>query len=282
MKRAIIILLLVFIGCQSGKSTKASNKQNIEFSKVPASFELVNNRILLNNGVHFYLDIGAPNIIFNSKPKNFKGTDSIYIGSLINVHKTYGKKIIMEELKNSFFTLKKGVFKTLNNESKGSEIKGSIGPELFQNKTICIDFDRNEIKIMPKKFDSSEYNQAEVIDFDGYYFKIKLKINDIVIVAKLDTGNPYDLILKNNDYQKIKNKESLSYFNSTDKTEKLFHSENNIEIGPKSSNRVLIKSSPSIKRNLIGVGFMKNYNWCLDYKNGKVYYKKLKETTYTL
>lgn len=43
------------------------------------------------------------------------------------------------------------------------------------------------------------------------------------------------------------------------------------------SDSILIKSTGKIKRNLLGVGFMKNYNWILDYKKGNVYAKKISE-----
>ncbi|MET0759202.1 MAG: hypothetical protein ABWZ56_02195, partial [Flavobacterium sp.] len=84
-------------------------------------------------------------------------------------------------------------------------------------------------------------------------------------------------ILKKDDYKKIKSQEYLSFFGTKEKTDTLYNSKINIEIGNNSENKIIAKSNRYIKRNLIGVGFMKNYNWVIDFKKGKVYYKKIKE-----
>lgn len=279
MKSIVILLVFVLTSCQFVRLSKAVDRQNIEISSTPTSFELKNNRILLNNGIGFCIDIGAPNVIFSSKDKRFNIIDSITIGSLtdVNGRNIENKNFIIEEIKNPFFIVKKGVFKSLDRDLKCSDMNGLIGCELFQNKIIGLDFQKNEIKNLSFDFDFSDYKQAEIADFDGYYFIIKLKINNQIILAKLDTGNPYDLILKKDDYQKVKSQEYLSFFGSREKIDTLYNSINSIEIGNSSSNEILIKSNKYIKRNLIGVGFMKNYNWIIDFKKGKVYYKKIKE-----
>jgi len=44
---------------------------------------------------------------------------------------------------------------------------------------------------------------------------------------------------------------------------------------------VTVLSNNLIKRNLLGVDFMKNYNWILDFKEGKIFFKPIEKKSDT-
>ncbi|MDO6596364.1 hypothetical protein Q4512_05520 [Oceanihabitans sp. 2_MG-2023] len=276
----IIGIICLFCSCSFIKLNKLVNNQDIKFSNQLIPFEISNNRISLKDSVNFFLDIGAPNIIYSEKLKSLNIKDSIKIGELVNSNgkRIENKSIVIELIKNNFFEVNNAVFRVLPNNTICNDNLGLIGCELFYNEVIGLDFKNNIIQKLPVSFikNNKDYKELKVLDFDGYYFIISLSVNGQYLNVKLDTGNPYSLLLTKEDFNKIKTETYSSYFMNRGKLDTVFNSR-----FKSMENDFIVKSNNYIKRNLMGVQFLKNYNWVLDYTEGKVYYKKNKNNKIT-
>lgn len=277
-----ICSLFIVSGCSFVKLNKLVENQKITLKDDKVSFDVVGNRILLRDDVNFYLDLGAPNLLYPDKIGNLKVTDSIKIGELeaANGTKIENKSYVFERIENKMFRVDQAVFRVMSKDVNCDNQRGLIGCELFTDQILKIDFDKNYVaKIDKDKIQQaiSGFTKAKTVDFDGYYFQIEIVVDGKALVAKLDTGNKYDLLLKKDDYDKIRNGQFYSYFKTKGVTDTLYNSKNSASIGQESNNPLVIKSNKYIKRNLLGTGYMKNYNWIIDFVNGAVYYQKIKD-----
>ena len=276
MKKLLFLLVsLLLCSCSLVKLSKLINNQKISLKNDSVNFNLENNRVLLQDDVNFMLDIGAANVLFTNKLKHFKIKDSLSIGSLETPtgQRLENKALVLDSISNRFFNIKEAVFRKMDKNYCFSSY-GFLGPETFENQIIAINFEKN--KIYKTNSDTRTllgYEKLKVSDFDGYFFYIEVWINNVKTSVKLDTGNPFDLVLSNKDFSKIQKEIFFSYQKDL-KTTSNFYA--NIKMNDFSDN-IIIRSTEKIKRNLLGVGFMKNYNWILDYKNGNVYAKKISQ-----
>lgn len=276
MKKILIIpIVLLLCGCNLIKLSKIVKNQKITLKNDSVNFTVENNRVLLRDDVNFMLDIGAANVLFTNQLKHFKIKDSLSIGSLETPtgQLLENKALVLDSVSNRLFTIKQAAFREMDKHYCFSSY-GFLGPETFENQTIAINFEKNKIyKTNTDATTLSGYEKLKVSDFDGYFFYIEVWINNVKTSVKLDTGNPFDLVLSYKDFSKIQKNKFYSYSKGSDSTANSFA---NIKMNNYSDD-ILIKSTQKVKRNLLGVGFMKNYNWVLDYKNGIVYAKKISQ-----
>ena len=274
MKKIIYIPILILLGnCSFFKLGSLQNNQKITLKNDSINFNVENNRVLLQNDVNFILDIGAANVLFTNKVNHFKIKDSLCIGSLETPtgEKLENRVVVLDSISNQLFTINDAVFRKMDKKYCFTSY-GLLGPETFENQIIALNFEKNKIYKTNIGADQLKgYEMLQVSDFDGYFFNIDVFINNVKTSVKLDTGNPYDLVLSYKDFSKIQNQKFFSYHKGSDSTSNTLAS---LQMNNYSDN-ILIKSAPKIKRNLLGVGFMKNYNWILDYKDGNVYAKKI-------
>jgi len=275
----LIIIVLYFSNCSIVELSKASNNQHIILKTNKIPFELKENRILVGNDVNFMLDIGAPNVIYKSKINNFPVSDSIVMGSLIknNGQSIKNKIVIIDTLENSFFKGEKILFRLIDNMNNCHNANGILGSELLENSILELNFEKNYImKIDSLSTDhKNSYQELEVDDFDGFYFYIKIKANNKFFSVKLDTGSPYDILLKKKDYNKFAKNESSEnyYFNTKSNLDSLLVSHHQIYINNIPETHLVLTNN-YIKRNILGIEYMKNFNWILDYNSGKIFIKQ--------
>jgi|GEM_PF-1874595 len=278
----ILIFLFVCCGCSYIKVSRLVGKQKISFTGAKANFINIDNRILVRDGVDFYLDTGAPNVIFNHQSNKFDITDSINLGSLekSNGREIENKSIVIEKVQNGFFTIEEAVFRLIEKENDCLGMNGIIGCELFQDKILLIDFQNSTIQAI-ENYQSEGYQEMNVTDFDGYYFFVEIPVNNHTITAKVDTGNPYGLLLKKQDFEKVQQEKSYAYFKRDNKVDTVYMSRMQMNLASSIQDSVTVLSNNLIKRNLIGVDFMKNYNWILDFKEGKIFFKPTEKKSST-
>ncbi len=281
-KILILSFVLALSGCNIINMGKAINNQQITLKNNRVSFDMDENRVIIYDNVNFILDIGAPNILFNTRVNNFAVIDSIFIGKM---HKSNGKSIknkmvILDSINTVLFEGKKMVFRVINKDRNCYNINGLLGSELFENSIAELNFENNYIQ----KLDSlnskqkKTYKELIVSDFDGYYFFIELKIDDKIFKLKLDTGSPYDILMKKKDFELIKKNAEIQYyfFKTEQDLDTLFVSNHKITLEDKKENHKII-SNNFLKRNLLGIDFMKNYNWILNFKTGQVFVKQIND-----
>ena len=284
MKYKYLIPVLLFFcnSCSFIKVNRLVEKQQISFTGAKANFKNVDNRLVIQDGVDFYLDTGAPNVLFADKSNEFDITDSIKLGPLekSNGQKIENKSIVIKKIQNGFFTIEEAVFRLIEKENDCLGMNGIIGCELFQDKILLIDFQDNTIQAM-ENYRSEGYQEMKIKDFDGYYFFVEVPVNNHTIVAKIDTGNPYGLLLKRQDFEKIQQEKSYAYFKRDNMVDTVYMSRMQMNFTSSIRDSVTVLSNNLIKRNLLGVDFMKNYNWILDFKEGKIFFKPIEKKSDT-
>ena len=279
MKNLYFILLICLSGCSIIKSSKLIEKQQIVLKDNLVSFTIKNNRLLVPDTHNYYIDTGAPNIVFSTSSPNLKIIDSLTVGKMTNSNGKVleNKMYVAQNIETNLFSVNNFVYRNLDREVDCNYAFGLIGPEIFEDKIIMLNFQKIiicQIKDL-KTNDLENYTKAKIKDYDGYYFILEITIDGQLFEAKFDTGCPYDLILKTEDFNKIKKNNYTSFFKSGDNIENLNISKNEIGFNETDKDSYFIKSHRFIKRNLLGVGFIKNYNWIVDYKKGNIYFKKI-------
>jgi predicted aspartyl protease len=274
---------LLFNACTIVKIAKLSSNQEINLiSNKKIYFPIEeNNRIVLNEDINMMLDTGAPNCFFDKSKKQFVFSDSLIVGSLKN---SFGKeldnKLYVCDWNNALFNSKNLVLRSLPYSFEcNTGINGLIGSETFIDKILSINFENRYIEVLDDfKNEDSLYSSVEVSKFDGYFFDVNINILGVKYPFRFDTGNNYDAILTDENASKININYSSTENNTNiglDKT--ISFIKEKVQIANFNDNAIFLISK-SLKRNLLGVGFMKNYNWILDYKKGKIYAKKNNST----
>jgi len=178
MKYKYLIPVLLFFcnSCSFIKVNRLVEKQQISFTGAKANFKNVDNRLVIQDGVDFYLDTGAPNVLFADKSNEFDITDSIKLGPLekSNGQKIENKSIVIKKIQNGFFTIEEAVFRLIEKENDCLGMNGIIGCELFQDKILLIDFQDNTIQAM-ENYRSEGYQEMKIKDFDGYYSLLRYR-----------------------------------------------------------------------------------------------------------
>lgn len=164
--------------------------------------------------------------------------------------------------------------------------RGLIGTDVFWNlgvnQRVLLDFDDNFIAIknrenVERKLSADGYQRVKA-DFKNYTISLRLKIGAEEYMALFDTGFNGFFVLPNAvpSYQK-----SFSligaYFstaNSKLKGQTDFYENIAFEMGDMEINGTLIVSNNAVNDNIVGMGFIKNFNWIIDYENQILYAKK--------
>ena len=271
MNRNIFFYTLITFGllmssCKISKIIKFSNNQDIRtISNSKIYFINENNRVILGDDINMLLDTGAPNCFFNKSKNNFYFSDSLKIGSLKDAFgKEIGNKLYICDWNNKLFNSKNLILRSVPFSFDCiKKVNGLIGGETFVDKILSLNFENNYIEILDKfEVEKSQYSDIEVSNFDGYFFDIYMTISKKKYSFRIDTGNNYDAILTKASADKIDPHYSSSFFKKEVQVSNF-------------KDEAIFMVSKNIKNNLLGVNFLKNYNWILDYKKGKVYLKKI-------
>ena len=305
MKKFVCIIFLVIISCKSFKDY--SSQEVILKENKYQSFTLDNNEMIIDLTINdkkgkFLLDFGAMTSVI---------TDSIYLNSLILNQDNYSSsrkitgasgieinsnKYISDSINSSIINGKKYIFKHLviKNPNNISQIScneidqkkvGIIGFDVFKNaaQPILLDFEKNVIKVLNQNYSIEGYllMNAKIPTFVGSKLTIPFLVEGENIDFLFDTGNNGSFFIKE-DQNKIPSSKIKQVFETYMGTvgnisiEKITNydnvnikHENIIDISTK------LSSFPKLINNTVGIAFIKNYNWILDFKNGNVYCKKI-------
>ncbi|MES2747229.1 MAG: hypothetical protein V4648_02555 [Bacteroidota bacterium] len=298
MKTRFFFFFLIFIlvGCKTLKQsadeivTDKKGCEPIEFvNGIPHIETIIDgkpNKLIFDTGSNISIIMDST-IISSFENKDF--------GSLGSVKGADGKKT-----KNRTFTtnIKTNLFESENmvmiyvNQPKAkcnnNPMKGLIGLFNILSSTYSIHMNFGESSLC--NLDENEKN--EMITKNGFEeLKCEYK-NSIIYVFleienkeykfKLDTGFtenivvPYSKEIKfeNRNYSKFEGSFFKSLSSETKGNESIY-ADMPIKIG----NQVVysnLNSSSSIKSQNIGIGFIKGFDWIIDYKNKKLFYKKNK------
>lgn len=291
MEKKILFLLIAVavIGCKSYSDfTKIEKKYTINSSDKFFDGRIINGAINGKN-VSLLFDTGATKSVLFSY--DLLGRESFNENSRGNVFvkgpsgKQLLQKIITDSLCfNSFRSLYQPILvidaPNKNSCDVASNHDGLLGLDAFSDSNDClfIDNQKSELKLITGVKD--DYQEVESV-FSGKLIYLKCEINNRKELFLFDTGADFSvLIAKESDLSKsVESVETLvSTINENkipQKSKTIFYKLNKISIGGIKFEDCIVANVSTIHRNIIGFNFIKNYNWIIDFKNEKLYAKKL-------
>lgn len=276
--------------------------QNTFKNYIPSEYSFnVNNTDSLRNGSHLNVsidglrklllfDTGAPKSVLFAKANE---SDDTFAN--ISTKSAVGEKAVMkvvrsEEFSSSIVKTKYKTFYTVadqyeNYSCSEKRIDGILGIDFYfdSKKPVFLDYKSNTIKLLDNysKKDYPDYFEADV-KFKGLLFKhifVEILVNGKKERFLFDTGaTDGSLYMKTQD-EKIYSEstfESLVFTASgVRSTEMKSIRENSIMIGKFTDVKTDILYLKELPNNLMGLSFIKNFNWIIDRKAGKMYFKPI-------
>jgi predicted aspartyl protease len=303
MKKIMILLSFIsFFNCKSLSNYINQEIKTTQNNAVP--FILKGNQMVLpikinNKRYNFIFDTGSTTSIITDKSIISKQLGN---GKLVKLPDNTKIKV-KEEIFNvdlKILKSKNKVFNTYPVKKRNCDVSnnsGIIGVDFFslvsQEKIIELNFNNSTISLINKKEDiKSKFFNYQEIESDFTMLKnpsIFLSMNGVSKPIKflLDTGFDYSIHLNSKLANKIE-KDSISAFsgisgaltlkqeiNKKNKISMKFYTTilkfNDLKI------RTLAGTSSNIKFNIVGMEFIKKFNWIIDFKNKKIYVQKNKD-----
>jgi hypothetical protein len=298
MKNKIFLLLVIFT-LQSCTTIKQFSNQKIEIKEACKVTEMNSKMIYFDASIDgskkiFLFDTGATTSVLTDS-SGVITLESKKFGNFGSVKGADGKysdlKTFTAKFSSELFESQNKVFAYLAKPQTSCELKenfvGIIGMDLFfKNKSsLSLDFSNNKIC----NLNSSQQN--ELIKNDFVLIKSECKRGQIFIFLtiknkdyrfKLDTGFVGTLTIPFTEDLDFSEFISVTYLGKMFRTasaftsgEESFYENVPVLFGSEKINSKLLVSK-SIKAQNVGMGFIKAYDWIIDYNQNKVYVKKNK------
>jgi len=298
----ILIYIFAFTTFTSCNSLKIINNQKITSKSDTLNFELKNNIMILSveladSTYDFFFDTGATPFVLHDTTiiKNYYRTEKYNFGIAMMAGSTKAFDKILLDLNTEMFSATNQLVPVIipekNQCSDNLSYKGIIGAKYFNTeplKIVKFDFDSKKVILI----NETEINEnlktgfAEIKSeffFMGYFVKIFLTITGVEEPFLFDTGNSVVSLLLNAD-SKIKLDAGIEYTGAilkgadhilNDKNRNTFYENIPVNISGQQIYSVVMSSDfYQLKDNNVGLSFISQFNWIVDYKNEKVYFKK--------
>jgi hypothetical protein len=300
------ILLLSLIALTSCKTLSILSKQDVNTNESSEKIELNKNRILINCKIEdkpqtFEVDLGATtSVIFDTlvipnyykrekgtfgsvKSADSKATKSSFVALKVNNNLVSGSKKAFLVL--PIYNQSMSQYDCIPSDSKNDKI-GLYGYDFFGDDDYVTVMDFDKLAISNYKNErlneliQGGYHEIKS-EFDDRWLSVFVTINSVEYKFKIDTGYngsfciPFkkDLNFLNEAHQSIEGNLYHTLTGTTkNKTDYFF---NDKELVFNNSNyKTVLTISQSIKAQNVGIGFIKGFNWIIDFKNKKLYVKK--------
>jgi len=303
MRKLLLLYVILFAySCSNTiKLVDALDNEKIVFSKnkqekfsIDGHGFLVVDAKVNDKKFNFIVDTGAGMFLFFDKSyiDTFNKNEKNYfpfpkIASIKTPDKKGFNKIkafIIDSLKTNIFNAKNKVAMIMNNKfiknycQLNEEVVGIIGNDIFYSADNPIFFNFNDslIGLANKELYKSGFKIIESKFMTGNKIKLKLFINNNEYWFVFDTGYSGTLHLRNAEFknQKFTIKEINIFVDGKPKINKINIYDNvNIKLSDTINLKGQIESSDKIKFNLLGIKFIKSFDWIIDYKNKEVFFR---------
>lgn len=237
----------------------------------------------------FLFDTGASGTIVldTTLIKNFSKKERIKLfdvkdpnGQVATFYTPANVETEMYNFNNNLVTVLKGIRNPCTNSYF---YRGVIGSAFFKKNSAqnyLFDFDNLILKSSEERFNEKGYSEIKSKFFDNH-IAIYISINGYEEPFLFDTGNlAYPLIIGSNS--KIKPSNYIEYLGSEGivasgklESNSKYSNDNEVSIGDFKMNIPISFLSAKMKKyNNMGLDFIKQFNWIVDYKNNKVYFKR--------
>lgn len=293
MKYYTLLACLLLLNC---KLIRLTSKENLQIKTTQMKFDLTD-RMNVNVKVDetqsvFMFDTGASNnIVFDTTLiKDFATKERLTFlspkdpnGKLISFYTPSNIETEMFLFENNLVTVIPFAFGNNKCYDYSNLLKGIIGSSFIKknvNKYYQLDFDKLVITNSNQINIDNTFKEVKSIFFNNH-FAIFLKINGFEESFIFDTGNvAFPLTIGVNS--KIKPANYIEYEGSEAtvvsgqlKANTKYSNDNNILISDYNFNSSICFLDTEMKKhNNLGLEFIKNFNWIIDYENKKVYFKR--------
>ncbi|MBQ7985312.1 MAG: hypothetical protein IJ250_06730 [Bacteroidales bacterium] len=303
----LIIATIVFSSCnrqlasaykhRTGADTYVQNTQpNITIHNCSMPFDISSGYILISSVVNgtndtLIFDTGFNGEVLQRKDKQFLNKDSCRV-IYVNAHyksrqRQYIKPILNSYLTNQLMTISDFTVNEYYLEQTCSDLTYSLlGNKPLKNRILTLDFDNQKIGL---------YDTDSLVDYGGYtkayavldsltgFFFVYITVDGEKKLMLFDTGAP-DNAFTIKEYRYCKDDRVLygklfDDLNQSKVKDKLIIGKRNLSIDEANHNITRVSYS-EIRRNVLGLAFISQYNWILDYKNARVYYRKAVNSRY--
>jgi len=299
----ILIYIFAFSTLTSCSFIKMANNQIFTSKSDTLNFELINKMMfisaeLADSTYNFVFDTGSRASVIQDTTiiKNYYSIEKSNYGTvkMAGSTKTSIERILinlnteMYSATNQFVVV---IIPKKNQCPDSFNYKGIIGSQFFNTdplKIVKFDFDHKKI-ILIKEIDINENlktgfteTKSEFFNF-GAHVKIFLTINGVEEPFHFDTGNSKVGLLLHTE-SKIKLDNGIEYsgaiFKGADHivnnlNRNIFYENIPINMcGQQIYSAVTFSDFYKSKYNNVGLPFISQFNWIIDYKNEKVYFKK--------
>ncbi|MDR2207006.1 MAG: hypothetical protein LBE36_12725 [Flavobacteriaceae bacterium] len=301
----IVYLLVLSVVLTSCKAMKMYKKEEIVAKPSGVQkFEIKNKRILLTSKIDnkdclLFFDTGAmvTDITDTLLISNFSTLEKSTFGSGTDaLGKNFSILRFPASFENDLFSSKNKVITYVSKAKSTSgcpapanvdKIQGIFGIDFFEysETNFLLDFSNSQIEVV------SQEKQNQLIaegfkeiksKFPSFsLMKIFLNINGKEYAMDFDTGNTSSLVLPYKEVENFKNLQTqkaigITHFSVAGASESnttYYYNDAPISVGNEN-----VKSALTVSENLkiynVGLGFIKGFDWIIDYKNKKVYYRK--------
>ena len=272
---------------------------NQKFEKVSDTLDLTlkNNKltfpVIINDSeTSLFFDTGSDTpLLYDDSALNNRKPEKI---SKFGKVKNFGNKLDFYraplELETQLFKSKNTVFAVIPDfyaitECSKSEVTGVFYGSYFKDKILNVNFEEDKLFILDS-LKNSNYTEIESKFFGLTQVQIRLSVNGKSEWFHFDTGNVLYPIIVNQNSEIIKDakydfKVKSNRLSLVEKQNSTYFYENlKISFGEEQldSYAVINEATQRYKYNNVGLQFIKNYNWIIDYKNRKVYYKNYNQS----
>ena len=295
-KLSILLIIVLFSSC---KMVKLFMNEELILKENVCNFELQNNRILLETK----LDGNIHSLIFDLGSKSDYLFDTLLVNDIykkerinnILIDKVGGKYIknwnVPVNIETDLYIVNNSITSVFargyENDCFKSDVKGLLGSHFLLNdpkQILKIDFDNNQLGLIKRNELKDNITNYSLIKskFKKGLLYIYFEFEGEEIPFLFDTGNPADIFIHTNeiDIRVYKNKTEylgspILTFNDNVKQNTTIFEEVEFIFNDKPVNcnatKFVVKKS---EENNVGVGFLKRYNWIIDYEAKEVYIQK--------
>ena len=296
-KFIILIFVLIFTSCKllkmigDEKFTQVSNEMQLEI----INGQLLTNVVVKDSTYKFVFDTGATAMMVNDTMliEKYNSLDKLKSNARL-IKKSVSIDKIAFTSSNTLYAAEKEIVVVLMADKHPCTKKDEVGllsTNYFTKdvkKIVNLDFESLKVKIIDESQKQQMLLDYQEIKSEFFFFgkqiKIFLKINGTEEAFLFDTGNSaIPILIGETSNMKLNN--GIEYQGtlmvgadhavSIDKN--IIYNNANVTIGKETiKSMVFYNQAYKSKYNNVGLSFIKNFNWILDYKNKKVYYKQIK------
>jgi len=299
MKKYLFLLLVfVVISCKSYRQFLDRQPYNV----INEKDSLVDGRYIYgfinDNKAKFFFDTGATRSVIQNLDliggEDILNTDTSK--KLVTINGADGKPFSLYQIKTKNFytntyksnerylvTFNQKQITNICVEKPSRNFDGILGLDAFVNSRtpVLLDYENSVVMTLEKSPDLNEYVGVD-IEIKDNKILLNANINNVKTQLLFDTGSDAYIMLNQNPF--FDEPEDLAYETGIITANNVqsyplnkVYANQSISVGGILNDNNLISVVRSFNANGVGIQFIKNYNWIIDFKKKKVYAKKIKD-----